>query len=77
MLATFSILPSPKVQAVYFFREFRWTYSAFLQVSETVVEPYNAILATNQLIDSSDLSICIDNEALLVFLSRDYIIPTN
>ncbi|ESK95888.1 beta-tubulin 2 tubb2 [Moniliophthora roreri MCA 2997] len=45
MLATFSILPSPKV-------------------SETVVEPYNAMLSTHQLLDTSDLTICIDNEAL-------------
>jgi len=45
MMATFSILPSPKV-------------------SETVVEPYNAVLSTNQLIDNSDMTICIDNEAL-------------
>lgn len=34
------------------------------QVSETVVEPYNSILSTNQLIENSDLTICIDNEAL-------------
>ncbi|KAK7461878.1 Tubulin beta-2 chain [Stygiomarasmius scandens] len=45
MLATFSVLPSPKV-------------------SETVVEPYNAMLSVHQLLDTSDLSICIDNEAL-------------
>ncbi|PAV16671.1 beta-tubulin 2 [Pyrrhoderma noxium] len=45
MLATFSILPSPKV-------------------SETIVEPYNAMLSMHQLVDNSDLSICIDNEAL-------------
>jgi len=45
MLATFSILPSPKV-------------------SETVVEPYNCILSAHQLIDNSDLSITLDNEAL-------------
>ncbi|KAJ4489859.1 beta-tubulin 2 [Lentinula lateritia] len=45
MLATFSILPSPKV-------------------SETVVEPYNAMLSVHQLLDTSDLTICIDNEAL-------------
>ncbi|KAF9448548.1 beta-tubulin 2 tubb2 [Macrolepiota fuliginosa MF-IS2] len=45
MLATFSILPSPKV-------------------SETVVEPYNALLSLNQLVDNGDLTICIDNEAL-------------
>ncbi|KZT38830.1 beta-tubulin 2 [Sistotremastrum suecicum HHB10207 ss-3] len=45
MLATFSILPSPKV-------------------SDTVVEPYNSVLSTHQLIESSDLTICLDNEAL-------------
>ncbi|KAF9007507.1 beta-tubulin 2 tubb2 [Cyathus striatus] len=45
MLATFSVLPSPKV-------------------SETVVEPYNAMLSIHQLVDSSDLTVCIDNEAL-------------
>ncbi|KIK58042.1 hypothetical protein GYMLUDRAFT_45597 [Collybiopsis luxurians FD-317 M1] len=45
MLATFSILPSPKV-------------------SETVVEPYNAMLSVHQLLDTSDLTVCIDNEAL-------------
>ena len=36
----------------------------FSQVSETVVEQYNAILSINQLVDNSDLSICFDNEAL-------------
>ncbi|KAF5362687.1 hypothetical protein D9757_014041 [Collybiopsis confluens] len=45
MLATFPILPSPKV-------------------SETVVEPYNAMLSVHQLLDTSDLTVCIDNEAL-------------
>ncbi|KAJ7760644.1 beta-tubulin 2 [Mycena maculata] len=45
MLATFSILPSPKV-------------------SETVVEPYNAMLSVHQLLENCDLTICIDNEAL-------------
>ncbi|KAJ3805415.1 beta-tubulin 2 [Lentinula aff. lateritia] len=34
------------------------------QVSETVVEPYNAMLSVHQLLDTSDLTICIDNEAL-------------
>ncbi|KAI0034567.1 beta-tubulin 2 [Vararia minispora EC-137] len=45
MLATFSVLPSPKV-------------------SETVVEPYNMLLSVHQLVENSDLTICIDNEAL-------------
>ncbi|KAN0092610.1 Tubulin/FtsZ, GTPase domain containing protein [Tylopilus felleus] len=33
-------------------------------VSETVVEPYNALLSIHQLVDNCDLTICIDNEAL-------------
>lgn len=35
------------------------------KVSETVVEPYNAILSLNEMILNADESICIDNEALL------------
>ncbi|CDZ98181.1 tubulin beta chain [Phaffia rhodozyma] len=45
MLASYSILPSPRV-------------------SDTVVEPYNALLSTHQLVENSDLAFCIDNEAL-------------
>jgi len=33
-------------------------------VSETVVEPYNAVLSIHQLTENSDLTICMDNEAL-------------
>ncbi|KAH9954326.1 beta-tubulin 2 [Russula dissimulans] len=51
MLATFSILPSPKV-------------------SETVVEPYNALLSVHQLIENSDMTICVDNEALYDITTR-------
>ncbi|KAG8932540.1 Tubulin beta-2 chain [Tulasnella sp. 417] len=32
--------------------------------ADTVVEPYNAVLTLHQLVETSDLSICIDNEAL-------------
>jgi hypothetical protein len=35
------------------------------KVSDTVVEPYNAILSLNQLIECSDSTFCIDNEALV------------
>jgi tubulin beta len=45
MMASFSIVPSPKV-------------------SDTVVEPYNAILSVHQLVENSDATFCIDNEAL-------------
>jgi tubulin beta len=34
------------------------------KVSDVVVEPYNATLSMNQLIENSDESFCIDNEAL-------------
>ena len=34
------------------------------KVSDTVVEPYNAVLSTHQLIDNTDQTFCIDNEAL-------------
>lgn len=34
------------------------------KVSDTVVEPYNATLAIHQLVENSDLTFCIDNEAL-------------
>ncbi|KAH8100780.1 beta-tubulin 2 [Cristinia sonorae] len=45
MIATFSIMPSPKV-------------------SETVVEPYNSLLSVHQLVENTDLTMLIDNEAL-------------
>ncbi|MEJ1279192.1 hypothetical protein NN561_010121 [Cricetulus griseus] len=34
------------------------------KVSDTVVEPYNAVLSIHQLIQNADASFCIDNEAL-------------
>ncbi|KAI0833676.1 beta-tubulin 2 [Trametes gibbosa] len=40
------------------------------KVSETVVEPYNALLSLNQLVENSDLTLCIDNEALYEVTQR-------
>lgn len=34
------------------------------KVSDTVVEPYNAVLSIHQLIENTDETFCIDNEAL-------------
>ncbi|KAL3290029.1 hypothetical protein HHI36_023401 [Cryptolaemus montrouzieri] len=34
------------------------------KVSEVVLEPYNAVLSIHQLVENSDLTQCIDNEAL-------------
>ncbi|GAA5898255.1 tubulin beta chain [Sporobolomyces salmoneus] len=53
MLATYSVLPSPKV-------------------SETVVEPYNAVLSFNQLIDHADMVFTADNEQLYNILHRNF-----
>lgn len=35
-----------------------------IQVSDTVVEPYNATLSIHQLVENTDMTFCIDNEAL-------------
>ncbi|KAK9485567.1 Tubulin/FtsZ, GTPase domain-containing protein [Lipomyces starkeyi] len=51
MMATFSVVPSPKV-------------------SDTIVEPYNATLSVHQLVENSDETFCIDNEALYDICSR-------
>lgn len=54
-------------------------HSLCAQVSEVVVEPYNATLSAHQLCENTDLTFCIDNEALydicyqrLRFLSPTY-----
>ncbi|EDR03981.1 beta-tubulin 2 tubb2 [Laccaria bicolor S238N-H82] len=57
MVATFSILPSPKV-------------------SETIVEPYNAMLSMHQLCSNGDLIICVDNEALYDIATKTLKIPS-
>merc|ERR1719242_1691659 len=43
------------------------TYSVYPspKVSDTVVEPYNAILSTHQLLENSDETFIVDNEALM------------
>ena len=35
-----------------------------LQVANAVVEPYNAVLSTHALLEHSDVTFCMDNEAL-------------
>ncbi|WOO81512.1 Tubulin beta chain [Vanrija pseudolonga] len=49
------------------------TFSVFPspKVSETVVEPYNAILSTHILVENSDITCCIDNEALYQICVND------
>ena len=42
---------------------FHDAYCCF-QVSDTVVEPYNATLSVHQLVENTDETFCIDNEAL-------------
>ncbi|KAH6873622.1 Tubulin/FtsZ, GTPase domain-containing protein [Thelonectria olida] len=56
MMATFSVMPSPKV-------------------SDTIVEPYNATLSVHQLVENSDATFCIDNEALYDICKRTLKLP--
>ena len=48
------------------------TFSVFPspKVSDTVIEPYNAILSVHQLIENSDEVMVIDNEALYNIFSK-------
>jgi len=46
------------------------------KVSDTVVEPYNATLSLNQLIETTDETFCIDNEALYDICFRTLKIPS-
>ena len=56
------------------------SYSVFPspKVSDTVVEPYNAMLSMNQLIENTDQTYCIDNEALydICFRTLKLMTPT-
>ncbi len=54
------------------------TFSVFpyQQISETVIEPYNAILSINELIKYADLVFCLDNEALYRICYRELNIAT-
>ncbi|XP_047281133.1 tubulin beta-8 chain isoform X2 [Homo sapiens] len=54
----------------------RVTGCAVLQVSDTVVEPYNATLSVHQLIENADETFCIDNEALYDICSKTLKLPT-
>ncbi|KDN45421.1 hypothetical protein RSAG8_05008, partial [Rhizoctonia solani AG-8 WAC10335] len=48
------------------------TFSVFPspKVSDTVVEPYNTVLSLHQLVDNTDMTICVDNEALYEITHR-------
>lgn len=73
MVTTFSVVPSPKVCITSFCMssigaagnaEPGLPNSSLFQVSDTVVEPYNATLSVHQLVENTDATFCIDNEAL-------------
>ncbi|KAJ1519354.1 hypothetical protein ONE63_004651 [Megalurothrips usitatus] len=46
------------------------------KVSDTVVEPYNATLSVHQLVENTDSTFCIDNEALYDICFRTLRLPT-
>ncbi|XP_061177808.1 tubulin beta chain-like isoform X2 [Saccostrea echinata] len=45
------------------------------KVSEVVVEPYNAVLSVHQLLENTDETFCIDNEALYDICFRNLKLP--
>jgi len=53
------------------------TYSVYPspKVSDTVVEPYNAVLSSHQLLENSDETFLIDNEALFNIASEKFKLP--
>ncbi len=54
------------------------TYSVYPspKVSDTVIEPYNATLATHHLTENADEVMCLDNEALYDICMRTLKLPT-
>lgn len=72
IMSSFSVVPSPKVHnnrikllIKKIIKKTKLQYASFeLQVSDTVVEPYNATLSVHQLVENTDQTFCIDNEAL-------------
>lgn len=46
------------------------------KVSDTVTEPYNAVLSFHQLVENSDATFCLDNEALYDICAKTLKIPT-
>ena len=61
IMNTYSVVPSPKVVISHHSCS---NNNHFWQVSDTVVEPYNATLSVHQLVENTDETFCIDNEAL-------------
>ena len=51
---------------MHIYAHLRTTYSVIPspKVADTVVEPYNAVLSFHQLVENSDQSFLLDNEAL-------------
>jgi tubulin beta len=46
------------------------------KVSDTVVEPYNTTLSIHQLVENTDMTFCIDNEALYNICQRSLGLPS-
>ena len=62
IMNTFSVVPSPKVMVIMNIYE-NCLFLVF-QVSDTVIEPYNAMLSIHHLVENTDETFCIDNEEL-------------
>ena len=62
IMLTYSVVPSPKVS------DTGWSLVALIDLFTSrfpsVIEPYNCVLSAHQLLENSDETFCIDNEAL-------------
>jgi tubulin beta len=65
MMCTYSVVPSPKVSDTVV-EVCRLLYGPSPGVTLTLnpIQPYNATLSVHQLVENSDETFCIDNEAL-------------
>jgi len=62
MMCTYSVVPSPKVSDTVVEVRSSTVYSDFTVLMYR--QPYNATLSVHQLVENSDETFCIDNEAL-------------
>src|ERR1700747_1917241 len=63
MMCTYSIVPSPKVSDTVV-EVANLYFSVWHFLNSSYMEPYNATLSVHQLVENSDETFCIDNEAL-------------
>jgi tubulin beta len=65
MMCTYSVVPSPKVSdTVVEVQSHYYPFPSKPMLTCNILQPYNATLSVHQLVENSDETFCIDNEAL-------------